>query len=243
MPEPARTAIVMIAIFFGLAATWIGLAQAFGRLRGRRIWTTFGLEVLTLAAILVPAFFGPPWFAGAVGAIGLACMVEAARALATRRLGGLVIVYPGLFLAALIAIGVTPTGFGDVFFCYAIVEINDSFAYLIGATFGKTRPFPTLSPRKTVAGLVGGLVSAIATAPLFHFAVPVLSREQVLMAGALIALFGAVGDLAASAIKRGAHIKDFGGFVPTHGGVLDVYDSLIFVSPFFHAFLSYCRAR
>ncbi|MBK5254698.1 MAG: phosphatidate cytidylyltransferase [Vicinamibacteria bacterium] len=243
MREPAQTAVELVATIFGLAALWIGLAQAKGRLMGRRIWTTYVVEILTLAAILVPAYLGPWWFLAAVSAIGLACAIEAARALGRMGLAGLTLLYPGLFLGALFALGAAPTGFGDVFFCYAAVEINDSSAYLIGATFGKARPFPALSPNKTVAGLVGGLVTTIAMAPLFHFAVPSLSREQVLIGGGFLAGAGTAGDLFASSIKRAARIKDFGAVIPTHGGVLDVYDSLIFVAPLFQAYLWACRAE
>ena len=218
------------------------MAQAFGRLRGRRIWTTFGVEILTLAAVFVPAFLGPPWFACAVIAIGIACVWEASRVLSVNRRSRLALIYPGLFVPALVAMGITRTGFGDVFFCYAMVELNDSFAYLTGATFGKRRPFPVLSPNKTIAGLVGGLVATIAMAPLFHFAVPSLSGTQVLGASILLAVAGTAGDLLSSSIKRAAGVKDFGSAVPAHGGVLDVYDSLIFVAPLFLGYLSYCRA-
>lgn len=240
MPEPAKTAILLVVACFTVAAIWILVAQAFGRLRGRRIWTTFFVEVLVLTAVFGPAFAGPTWFGAAILLIGLACVHEAAKALTPRR--WLALVYPGVFVLFLLAIGSSPTGFTDVFFGYAMVELNDSCAYLVGATFGRRRPFPTLSPGKTVAGLVGGPLLTIALAPLFHFAVPDLSLAQLLFAAALLAILGTTGDLLASAIKRAAGIKDFGTRVPTHGGVLDVYDSLIFVAPPFYGYLAWCRA-
>jgi CDP-diglyceride synthetase len=244
MPEPAKTAISLVATCFVAAAAWILAAQAMGRLRGRRIWTTFFVEILVLAAILVPVFLGPSWFAGAVFAIGVVCGVEVARAL--QKAGGVgaaSLFYPGVFLLFLAALGASPTGPGDVFFCYAMVEINDSCAYLVGATFGKRRPFPTLSPNKTVAGLVGGPLLTVTLSPLFRFAVPGLSLAQVLGAAAMLAVLGTAGDLLASGIKRAAKIKDFGAIVPTHGGVFDVYDSLVFAAPFFNTYLLFCRAR
>lgn len=256
MFEPRKTAFLLVVACFTVAALWIGVAQAFGRLRGRRIWVAFLVEILVLAAIFLPAFLGPVWYAGAILAIGLAAgremtltvarMGESASAGGGPRRGRALLIalfYPGLFVAFLIALGVSPTGFADVFFCYAMVELNDSCAYLVGATFGKTRPFPNLSPNKTVAGLVGGPILTVALSPLFHFAMPGLSLGQLLFAAALLAGLGAAGDLIASAIKRAAGVKDFGTWVPTHGGVLDVYDSLIFAAPFFLAFLSYYRVR
>ena len=247
MPEPARTAATLVASLFGLAAFWILTAQAFGRLRGRRIWTTFFVEILTLSAVLLPAFFGWPWLQTAILAIGFLCAREAAIALGRAGAPPLartgVVLYPGLFAASLIALGSTPTGFGDVFFCYALVELNDSLGYLIGATFGRIRVAPKVSPNKTLEGLLGGLVLTIAMSPLFHFALPGLSLGEIVGGAALLAGCGVAGDLLASRLKRAAAIKDFGSLVPTHGGVLDVYDSLLFASPFFHAYLSICRSR
>lgn len=256
MFEPAKTAIELVVACFTVAAIWIGTAQAFGRLRGRRIWITFFVEIVVLAAIFGPALLGPPWYAGAILVIGLASTREMTLTIARTDMGAaagrglrwgrpllIALFYPGLFLAFLVALGASPTGFADVFFCYAMVELNDSCAYLVGATFGKARPFPNLSPNKTLAGLVGGPILTVAISPLFHFALPELSLPELLLAAALLAVLGSAGDLIASAIKRAARVKDFGTWVPTHGGVLDVYDSLIFVAPFFWAFLSYYRVR
>lgn len=256
MFEPAKTAIVLAVACFTIAAIWIGAAQAFGRLRGRRIWTTYFVEVLVLAAIFGPALLGPSWFAAVILVIGLATGREMAHTIARTEIAAeegtrprwgrallIALVYPGMFLVFLLALGASPTGFADVFFCYAMVELNDSCAYLVGGTFGKTRPFPNLSPNKTTAGLIGGPVLTVALSPLFHFALPELSLPELLLAASLLAVLGTAGDLIASAIKRAARVKDFGTLVPTHGGVLDVYDSLIFVAPFFYACLSYYRAR
>lgn len=257
MFEPEKTAILLVVACFTVAALWIGVAQAFGRLRGRRIWTTFFVEILVLSAIFGPALLGPAWYAASILVIGLATGLEMTQTIARTPIGGagagrwpgsgrpllIALLYPGLFLVFLLALGASPTGFADVFFCYAMVELNDSCAYLVGATFGKTRPFPSLSPNKTTAGLVGGPILTVALSPLFHFALPELALSEVVLSAALLALLGTAGDLIASAIKRAARVKDFGTLVPTHGGVLDVYDSLIFVAPFFYACLSYYRAR
>ena len=149
-------------------------------------------------------------------------------------------VYPGLCLAHLLALSARADGFGDVVFCYGLVEVNDSIAFLAGRSLGGRRLWPELSPNKTVAGSVVGLAGTLALAPLFRFAVPALSAGQALGGAALLAVGGQVGDLVASRFKRKGGVKDYGSLVPAHGGVLDVYDSLIFVSPFFYYYLVLC---
>jgi len=159
---------------------------------------------------------------------------RAAVALATA------VVYPGLCLAHLLALSARDDGFGDVVFCYGLVEVNDSIAYLAGRSLGGRKLWPELSPNKTVAGSVVGLAGTLALAPLFRFAVPSLTGPQALAGAALLAVGGQVGDLVASRFKRQAGVKDYGSLVPAHGGILDVYDSLIFVSPFFYYYLVLC---
>ena len=99
-----------------------------------------------------------------------------------------------------------------------------------------------LSPNKTVAGSLAGLGATIAGAGLLAFAVPALTATQVIAAGLLIALAGQAGDLVASSIKRMAGVKDFSGLVPVQGGVLDIYDALIFSSPVFYWYVRFATA-
>jgi phosphatidate cytidylyltransferase len=148
------------------------------------------------------------------------------------------LVYPGLGLAHLLALGALPGGFGYVVFCYGLTEINDSAAFLVGSSLGRTRPWPRLSPNKTVEGCLGGLAITLAVAPALRFAVPGLGLAAVMGGAALLGLGGLVGDLVASRFKRDAGLKDYGALVPTHGGVLDVYDSLIFTAPLFRGYLA-----
>ena len=92
---------------------------------------------------------------------------------------------------------------------------NDTLAYCTGMLIGKHKMSPILSPKKSIEGLVGGIVGAA-------------------ILGALYGLGGAVsviGDLAASAIKRDSGIKDYGTLIPGHGGILDRFDSIIFIAP------------
>ena len=115
---------------------------------------------------------------------------------------------------------------------FVLIWINDSFAYLVGRTIGRTKLFPRVSPKKTVEGSVGGLVfTLIGTYFLARFE-PVLNPQQWLILAIVIVVFGTLGDLVESKLKREAGVKDSGAILPGHGGLLDRLDSLIFAAPF-----------
>lgn len=147
------------------------------------------------------------------------------------------VVYPGLCLAFWVELAALPNGFGSLVFAYSLVEISDSFAYLLGVAIGRHPIVPRLSPKKTWEGTLGGAAATLLAAFALRFAVPGFSTAQVIVATLLLVLAGQAGDLFASWIKRRAGIKDYGDRVPTQGGVLDVYDSLLFALPLFYYFL------
>jgi phosphatidate cytidylyltransferase len=115
---------------------------------------------------------------------------------------------------------------------FLVIWADDTFAYLIGRTMGRKMLFPSISPKKTlegsVAGLVGSLLVAWGFARLFW---QTASLKTVILLAGLVALFGQIGDLAESAMKRGANLKDSGSVLPGHGGLLDRVDSLLFGAP------------
>ena len=147
------------------------------------------------------------------------------------------IIYPCLFLAHIILIQKMPNGFVFIFFMYAIAETHDSFALLFGKLFGRRKIFPQLSPKKTYEGSFFGILFALLMAVLLSWLVTGWSLLQSIGAALLIVLFTLFGDLAASKLKRDVGVKDFGNVLPKQGGILDIYDSLIFVSPVFYLFL------
>ena len=119
----------------------------------------------------------------------------------------------------------------------------DIGAYFLGKKFGKNKLCPYISPKKTVEGAIGGMISSFIYAFLFCFFwqytfkiynINYLTVAIMVILGAPIAI---LGDLCFSLIKRLLSVKDFGEIIPGHGGVLDRFDSVIFVSPFIFIFL------
>lgn len=116
--------------------------------------------------------------------------------------------------------------------------ICDTCAYLTGVTFGKRKLAPKLSPKKSIEGSIGGIAGSVIIGAIYGFILkehiqlsfqnPVLGCAVVCGVGAIISQ---IGDLAASGIKRDHEIKDYGKLIPGHGGILDRFDSVIFVAP------------
>ena len=115
---------------------------------------------------------------------------------------------------------------------FVLIWINDSFAYLVGRTIGRTKLFPRVSPKKTIEGSIGGLVFTLIGTYFLARYEPILNPQQWLILALVIVVFGTLGDLVESKLKREAGVKDSGAILPGHGGLLDRLDSLIFAAPF-----------
>ena len=123
---------------------------------------------------------------------------------------------------------------------------GDSGAYFVGTFLGKHKLCPQISPKKTVEGLIGGILTSGIVAAVFcliynsFFAADYTVSYAVLIPAGMAASFaGVLGDLSASVIKRQYDIKDFGNLMPGHGGVLDRFDSVLFVAPFLYILFRY----
>jgi phosphatidate cytidylyltransferase len=145
----------------------------------------------------------------------------------------------GLFYIGGGCIFLTMIPYRDAFFAkylimgiFIMIWINDSFAYLVGKAIGRTPLFPSVSPKKTIEGTLGGILAAMAAGVLLGYVTPVLETRQWLALAAVLVTMGNFGDLIESKFKRNAGVKDSGAILPGHGGMLDRLDSLVFAAPF-----------
>lgn len=119
-----------------------------------------------------------------------------------------------------------------VFGLLLLTWTNDTLAYVVGSRIGKRPFFSRISPKKTWEGTLGGMVFTVLIALLLaQWVLDYSAGEWLLLAGC-VAVFGTVGDLVESMLKRSIQIKDSGSLLPGHGGLLDRFDSFIFVLPF-----------
>ena len=123
-------------------------------------------------------------------------------------------------------------GLQYILFVLILIWITDSGAYFSGRFFGKRKLWPAISPNKTIEGAIGGFILALIGRGIFYIVKPFEDSIIIIIGyAAIISISGQLGDLVASAIKRHFGVKDFGNLLPGHGGILDRFDSLIFVLP------------
>ncbi|MBS4189264.1 phosphatidate cytidylyltransferase [Bacillus sp. FJAT-49705] len=127
------------------------------------------------------------------------------------------------------------SGLVYIFYSLFIIWATDSGAYFIGRAIGKKKLWPEISPNKTIEGSIGGVVCAIIVAILFVvFSDIDATFLKLSIATIVLSVFGQIGDLVESALKRHYEVKDSGNILPGHGGILDRFDSLLFVWPLLH---------
>jgi phosphatidate cytidylyltransferase len=125
-------------------------------------------------------------------------------------------------------------------FFFLVIMGSDVGAYFAGRAFGKHKLAPKISPGKTVEGLIGGILASIAFAVLAYFwFFPELPLQFSLPLAGVMSVVGVLGDLAESALKRGAGTKDAANILPGHGGLLDRLDSLLFNAPILYYFAKF----
>lgn len=149
-------------------------------------------------------------------------------------------VYPSTILISLLVLNRTSTSIGPLLLPFAISPFADTFAYFVGSTIRGKKLCPSISPKKTISGGVGGLVGGVIASLLVYF-IFIERGEYVsttwveILMFALAGLLGAVltefGDLVESVIKRKLGIKDMGNILPGHGGMSDRIDGLTFTAP------------
>ena len=120
---------------------------------------------------------------------------------------------------------------------FCVLWINDIFAYLTGRLLGKHKLFERISPGKTIEGSIGGLLFTLVSLVVFSHYSGWFSLPQTIGLGMIAVVFGTLGDLCESMLKRQAGVKDSGKLIPGHGGILDRFDSVMFSVPFIFVYL------
>ena len=151
--------------------------------------------------------------------------------------------YLTMFLMCVYFVRILPNGKLYIWLPFILAWLTDTFAYFVGVFFGKHKLIPSVSPKKTIEGSVGGIVGAIVTMVVYS---TICSKITLLQPKYIVGIVLAVvcsiasqfGDLSASCIKREHDAKDFGSLMPGHGGVLDRFDSVIYIAPIVYWFLA-----
>jgi phosphatidate cytidylyltransferase len=162
-------------------------------------------------------------------------------------LGGML--YIGWLLSYLVALRLEPgtaafpnLGRDFVFLTLFVTFGSDTAAYFIGKAFGRHKLAPQISPGKTWEGTIAGVLGAVIISWLFTLNTPLqlpLSWWQAILLGALVSIFGQLGDLVESLLKRNCGVKDSGSLMPGHGGLLDRIDSILFAGVVVYLFYIY----
>lgn len=150
--------------------------------------------------------------------------------------------YLSLPLVHLIKLGSLPLGWRCIVLLLVCVWAYDSFAFFCGCFLGHRRPWPGISPNKSLEGVIGGLLGCSLVATLaFRLLFPQLAVNELIMYafpfGLGVGALAQTGDLFESALKRTFAVKDSGRFLPGHGGLLDRIDSVLFATPFVYYYL------
>jgi len=140
--------------------------------------------------------------------------------------------YVGLLMSYLLLLRNLQEGYKYIFLLFLITWMGDTVAYYTGMSIGNKKLYPKISGNKTIEGSLGGLIGSIGgafIAKLWFFSN--LRLLDCLVLGILLGVFGQLGDLCESLLKRSSAIKDSGKIIPGHGGILDRVDSILFSAP------------
>lgn len=193
------------------------------------------LSIATASSLFAPMLLAP----GIVGAL----MVVRGRTSRDSLAEAAATLFPVLYLSVPVATIVlvrSEFGPGPLIALIGTQVVSDTAQYYTGRLLGRTPLAPSVSPKKTREGAVGGLVAAAAVLPVFGlYWLPGIPPLVLAGFGLLIAVVGILGDLFESLIKRSVDVKDASGLIPGHGGMLDRIDALIYSTPVYFVVLSW----
>jgi len=203
---------------------WDRLCQGSGK--GIHVWLLAGTIVASGVLLQLDQMYWSLGIAG-VGSLASAGM-RGGRHMVWTLMGSIYIIVP---ILALIWLRREPsTGLATVVWLLFVVWATDTGAYVFGRLIGGPKMAPGISPNKTWAGLLGGAATAALIGFPAGWLVGVQSFKYLVVAGAILAIVGQIGDVFESSIKRHFNVKDSGTIIPGHGGLFDRLDSLLFVA-------------
>jgi phosphatidate cytidylyltransferase len=235
------------------AATVLGLEEYFSIARKSgleldRAWTHAAALLLLLSFYGSPVDLQPALFLLAGSALVLMTLAIRRRSLQGALAGAsaalLGLVYVPVTLGFMVALHRVSTQWGPgnrwIFFPLLVVWLGDTGAYYVGQAFGRRPLAPRISPKKTVEGSLGGFFGNILAAILGkQIFLPSVPTAHLLLLSLLLGAASQIGDLAESAIKRGAGVKDSSNLLPGHGGMLDRIDGVLFAAPLMFGYLRF----
>jgi phosphatidate cytidylyltransferase len=133
---------------------------------------------------------------------------------------------------------IAPYNYHYVLGIILLIWASDVFAYLVGSLIGKNKLYERISPGKTWEGTIGATLLTIGCSFIIAHSYTELPIKHWIVISVIVSVFGTIGDLVESMLKRQAGVKDSGKIMPGHGGILDRFDSLLFVAPFIYAYLT-----
>jgi len=143
----------------------------------------------------------------------------------------LYVVAPFIMLSYLVSGNIRNSGSELLLGFFIVLWTYDSMAYVSGVLIGKHRLFPSLSPKKSWEGFIGGMLFSMGAAYILSLFFPLLTCLEWILMAVITGIFGTFGDLSESWIKRQMNIKDSGTMLPGHGGLLDRFDAVFFAAP------------
>lgn len=235
-------------IVFHLTMILLAAAAYYEFLRLRPAWAKHSIAGFPLLVLLMGSFIFGGSFAILLSVFAVVVLIPIYHAAPRGNVPDFTLVgwqVFGLFYCAFFAVAaklfMLPGGAARFVFVLVCTWCCDVFSYLVGKKFGQRKPFANLSPGKTTEGALGGFAAAVAGSAAFFLWDRIhgligMSLPHYLILGTLIGICAQMGDLFESALKRFAGVKDAGGLIPEHGGILDRFDSFLFTSAVAYAY-------
>ena len=144
------------------------------------------------------------------------------------------VIYIGWTMSHLLLLNKMEDGTLLILYLFFAIWGSDSGAYFVGKFLGKNKLCPSVSPKKTIEGSVGGIATTCLLLYLLNMYCGLLPNYSIFIIGIVISIVGQIGDLIESLIKRFCGVKDSGNILPGHGGILDRFDSIMLAAPFMY---------